>query len=73
MADHFYELVAGDRMDKYGEFAMLDKIAKIYGYTHEQVFNLSWREAYTIHALNKEQQYIELKAGELKRKHEEKL
>ena len=59
-------------MNKYGEFAMLDKIAKEYGYSHDQVFNLSWREAYTITALNAERSYIEAKAGEMKREHESK-
>jgi len=48
----------------------VDKIAKDYGYTHEQVFNLSYREAYTIIALNREQFYIEQKTSELKRESE---
>ena len=49
---------------------LLDRIAKDYGYTHDQVFDLSWREAYTIHALNLERNYIEIKSGEMKRDHE---
>jgi len=70
--DHFWKIYAGDRMDKYGEFVLIDKIAKHYSYTHEQVFNLSWREAYTIIALNREQAYIEHKATEAKRESEKK-
>lgn len=52
---------------------MLDKIAKDYGYTHDQVFNLSWREAYTIHALNLERNYIDAKVSELKTEHDKNL
>ena len=54
-------------MDKYGEFVIVDSLAKTYGYTHDQVFDLSWREAFTMVALNREQQYIESRAAELKR------
>ncbi len=69
-ADHFWKLVAGQRMEKYGEFVFIDRIAKEYKYTHDQVFNMSWREVYTILALNREQGYIEHKVDELKREHE---
>ncbi|GAG36376.1 unnamed protein product [marine sediment metagenome] len=57
-------------MKKYGEFAMLDSLAIKYNYTHDQVFNLSWREAYTMMALGREQLYIETKASEMKRESE---
>jgi len=63
-------MVSGDRLKKYGEFLMLDKIAKDYGYTHAEVFKLSWREAYTIHALNLERSYIEARTSELKSEHD---
>jgi len=59
-------VVAGDRLNKYGEFIIIDKIAKEYGYSHDDVFNLSWREVYTIVALSREQAYIEAKATRLK-------
>jgi len=59
-------------MDKYGEFIIIDKLAKDYGYTHDEAFNLSWRQAYTIIALNREQAYIEYKSAELKRESEKK-
>lgn len=59
-------MVAGSRMDKYGEFPIVNKLAKEYAYTHDQVFNLSWREAYTILALDKEQRYIEYMATNMK-------
>lgn len=49
---------------------MLDKIAQDYAYTHDQVFKLSWREAYTIHALGLERNYIESKATKLKQEHD---
>ena len=54
-------------MKKYGEFILVDSLAKTYNYTHDEVFNLSWREAYTMIALNREQKYIDAKAGEMKR------
>lgn len=57
-------------MVKYGEFAMIDKIAKDYAYTHDEVFDLSWREVFTIIALNSERAYIEARAGKLKREAE---
>lgn len=55
-------------MDKYKEFPMIDTLARNYGYTHAEAFNLSWREAYTIIALNRETAYIEAMAQEMKRK-----
>ena len=54
-------------MEKYGEFVLIDSIAQKYGYTHDQVFNLSWREVFTMVALGREQAYIENRATELKR------
>lgn len=67
----FWEVAAGDRMKKYKEFPLIDSLARTYSYTHEQAFNLSWREAYTMIALNREQAYIEHVASEMKRKSEE--
>jgi len=67
---HYYQLVAGDRFKKYGEFMLLDRIAKDYNYTHDEVFDLSWREAYTIHALTLERNYVEGRASQMKRTHE---
>ncbi len=52
---------------------LIDKIAKDYNYTHDEVFDLTWREAYTIHALTLERNYVESRAGELKREHEKNL
>lgn len=57
-------------MQKYGEFVIIDNLAIRYNYTHDQVFDLSWREAYTMIALGREQQYIESRASEMKREHE---
>ncbi len=57
-------------MKKYGEFTLVDRIAKEYNYTHDQVFDLSWREAYTIIALGNERQYIESRAMALKQQSE---
>ena len=71
LLDHYYKLASGDRFKKYGEFMLLDRIARDYRYSHDEVFNLSWREAYTIHALGLERNYVESKAGEMKRRHED--
>ncbi len=70
--DHFWRVVAGDRMVKYGEFVIIDRIAGNYNYKHAEVFEMSWRDVYTIMALNREQAYIEYKATELKRESEKK-
>ncbi len=59
-----YKLIAGDRLDKYGEFVVLDTLCLNYNYTHEQAFHLSWSEVMTIIALNKDKSYID---GELHR------
>ena len=59
-------------MEKYGEFPVIDKLASDYGYKHAEVFEMSWRDVYTIVALNREQNYIEYKATELKRESEKK-
>jgi hypothetical protein len=60
-------LVAGDKLNKYGDFTIVNKLAKDYNYTHEDAFNLSWRVAFTILALDKEQLYIETRAAEMAR------
>jgi len=52
-------MIAGDSLDKYGEFVIIDTICLNYNYTHEQVFNLSWSEVMTIIALNKDKSYID--------------
>ena len=49
-----YNMIAGDSLEKYGEFVIIDTICLNYNYTHEQVFNLSWSEVMTIIALNKD-------------------
>lgn len=66
MLDHYYKVVAGDRLEKYGEFPLIDKLAKEYNYTHEQAYNLPWRVAYTIMALGRETSYIENEASRQK-------
>ena len=52
-------MIAGDSLEKYGEFVIIDTICLNYNYTHEQVFNLSWSEVMTIIALNKDKSYID--------------
>jgi len=61
-------MAAGKRFDKYGEFALVDSLAKTYNYTHEQVFKLSWTEAMTMIAYNREYNYVDAKAREFSRK-----
>lgn len=51
-------MVADNRLDKYGEWALIDSIAMQYSYTHDEVFALSWGEAMTIIAYNRERAYI---------------
>lgn len=55
-------------MKKYGEFVLIDHLATKYNYTHQDAFELSWRTAYTIAALGREQAYVESVATEMKRK-----
>ena len=52
-------MIAGDNLDKYGQFVIIDTICLNYNYTHEQVFMLSWSEVMTIIALNKDKAYID--------------
>ena len=54
-----YNMIAGDSLEKYGEFVIIDTICLNYNYTHEQLFNLSWSEVMTIIALNKDKSYID--------------
>ncbi len=55
----------GERLIKYGEFAYIDLLAITYSYTHDQVFNLSWSEAMTMLAYNKEKDYVEQKVRQI--------
>jgi len=65
--DSFWELAGGDRLKKYGEWILLDKIAKMYSYSHDEAFALSWSEAMTIICYNRESAYVENKCNEIKR------
>ncbi len=55
----------GERLVKYGEFTYIDLLATTYNYTHDQVFNLSWSEAMTMLAYNKEKDYVEQKVRQI--------
>ena len=59
--------VSGKRFEKYGEFVALDSLCKAYGYTHEQVFKLSWVEAMTMILYNREFSYVDHKARQISR------
>jgi len=65
--ESFWDIAGGDKLKKYGEWILIDKIARTYSYSHDEVFALSWTEAMTIIAYNKESNYIEHKANEYKR------
>jgi len=65
-------MAADGRLDKYGDFALIDMIARNYTYTHNQVAELSWREVMNITALSRERAYVEAKTYEIKRSSEEK-
>ena len=58
----YWNAAAGDKFDKFGNFGILNKLAKDYNYTHAEVFDLSWRLAYTIMAYDKTQNYVEYTA-----------
>ena len=68
-----WEMVSGKRFDKYGEFTLIDSLCKLYNYTHEQVFKLSWSEAMTMIAYNREYAYVDYVARENMRKANKKL
>ena len=61
-------MAAGDRFKKYGEFVIIDSLAKQYSYSHEDVFKLSWGECMNLVAYNREYSYVENKAREYSRK-----
>ena len=63
-----WESVAGERFKKYGEFTLVDSLCKQYNYTHDQVFKLSWTEAMTFIAYNREYSYVDFKTRETQRK-----
>ena len=58
-------MVAGDRMDKFGEFVLIDTMCLNYNYTHEEVFNLSWSEVMFIIVLGREKASIEAEVQKL--------
>ncbi len=63
-------MIAGDRLDKYGEFLVIDTLCLNYNYTHEQAFNLSWSEVMTIIAINKDKSYTDAEMHKANMKHE---
>jgi len=53
-------IVSSKRLDKYGEFYLLDQMVRMYpAYTHEGIFRLSVREVYTMKLLTMENAYLE--------------
>ena len=62
----YWEMAGSERLEKFGEFAHIDSLAKTYGYSHEQVFKLSWSEVMTFIYYNKEYSYVESVAHDIK-------
>lgn len=62
----YYNIAGSERLEKWGEWVLIDSLAKTYNYTHDQVFALSWSEAMTMIAYNREAAYVENKAVEIR-------
>jgi len=65
--DSYFNIANEGRLDKFGEFPLIDFLASTYNYTHEQVFLLSWSEALTMIAYNREKAYVNHKAQDIYR------
>lgn len=62
-------LTDNKRLEKYGEFYLIDQICKNYGaYDHKKVFNLTVLEVYTIKLLSMETDYLERQYSNMKSK-----
>lgn len=68
----YWRLGGADRLNHFGDWAIIDSLCKTYNYKHDEVFVLSWAEVMTMTAYNRELSYVEANSLEIKRKAEKK-
>ena len=62
-------MVKAERLNKYGEFFLLDQLVKMYpAYKHSDIFDLSVSEVYTIKIMGMESAYLERQRNEVRTK-----
>ena len=62
--DRHWSAAEDGQLAPFGEFTIVDSIAREYIYTHDQVTELSWSEVMTIIVLRKKRAAIETRAQE---------
>ena len=64
---NFHKLAGGKRLDKYGDFAMIDNLVKTYGgtYSHDDIFNMEVVTVHNLILLNKDLGYLDSKVRAL--------
>lgn len=63
-----WEFAAEGRLEKFGEWSLIDSVCKNYNYKHDEVFKLSWREVMTMIYYNRELKYIEDRVSDMQKK-----
>jgi len=64
---NLHKLAGGKRLDKYGDFAMIDNLVKTYGgtYSHDDIFNMEVVTVHNLILLNKDLGYLDSKVRAL--------
>ena len=63
----FQKLAGVSRLDRYGDFALIDNLVKTYAgtYSHDDIFNLEVVMVHNLILLNKELGYVEAKMRDI--------
>ena len=66
---NFQKLGGSSRLDKFGDFALIDNLVKAYNgaYNHDEIFNMEVVLVQNMILLNKELSYIESKTREIQK------
>ena len=64
---NFQKLGGGKRLDKYGDFALIDNLVKTYNwtYSHDDIFNMEVIMVQNLILLNKELAYVDSKVRDI--------
>ena len=71
-SEGYSKLAGAKRLDKYGDFGLIDNLVKLYGgvYSHDDIFNKDILFVHNAILYNKELAYIESRKEEIQRQAE---
>ena len=70
-SENYSKMAGAKRLDKYGDFALIDNLVRIYGiYSHDDIFDMSVVMVHNMILYNKDLNYTESRKDEIQRQAE---